>query len=206
MRFLVTSVLAGAFALVLAVPAAAQAPGLDVKLNPRIGLYVPLTDLGEVGSDTWALDNSLAVGLGVELQLAALPFGIRGNLDYATSSTVNLESGGVEQGETDATLLAISADLVFRPLPRVVVLQPYLFAGGGLKQYDFDLGEAGDFESEVDESDPTVHLGVGLDFGLGPLALNAEVADYISWFEITDGDSEMQHDLFVMVGFSIGML
>lgn len=188
-----------------AAPAAAQAPGVDFKLNPRIGLYVPLTDLGELSDGTEvAMDNSLAIGLGAELQLAALPFGIRANLDYATSSSVNFESGSLEES-ADATLLAVAADLVFRPLPRVVVLQPYLFVGGGLKQYDIEIQSA-EVESFRDESDPTVHLGGGLDLGLGPLALNAEVGDYISWAEFTDDSSEMQHDLFVTVGFSIGML
>lgn len=205
MRSIVTAVLTGATVLAFgAAPAAAQAPGVDFKLNPRIGIYVPLTDLGEVSEGTSvAMDNSLAVGLGAELQLAALPFGIRANLDYATSSQVNFQTGELESEEGETTLLAVAADLVFRPLPRVVVLQPYLFVGGGLKQYDFDTE---DIEGFQDESDPTVHLGAGLDFGLGPLALNAEVSDYISWFELTNDESEMQHDLFVTVGFSIGML
>ena len=208
MRSFVTAALAGAV-LLAAAPAAAQVPGIEIKLNPRIGLYVQVTDLGEVTGTGWTttvkMDNSLALGLGAELQLAAVPFGIRANLDYATGSRVNTETGGVEQEGAETTLLAVVGDLVFRPLPRIVVLQPYLFAGGGLKQYDFQTESADSFESE---SDPTVHLGFGVDFGLGPLALNAELSDYISWFDISDtgDDSEMQHDLFVAVGFSIGLL
>ena len=209
MRSFATAAIVGALFAAAAAPATAQAPGIELKLNPRIGLYVPMTDLGEQtfgGAATTAkLDNSLAIGLGAELQLGALPFGIRANLDYATASKVNIETGGVEEEGSNTTLLAVVGDLVFRPLPRIVVLQPYLFAGGGLKQYDFETESAGEFESE---SDPTVHLGFGLDFGLGPLALNAELSDYISWFELTEAEdsSEMQHDLFVTVGFSIGLL
>ena len=53
---------------------------------------------------------------------------------------------------------------------------------------------------------------LGLDFGLGPLSLNAELSDYISWYDVVagiEGDSEestMQHDLFMTVGFAIGLL
>lgn len=202
MRTMAKWFLSAACLLLVAAPVYAQVPGIDLKLNPRVGLYMPLTDLGEVGAETYKLDNSLAVGLGVELVLPALPFGIRANLDYATSSSVNLENGSIEDGN-EVTLLALAGDLVFRPLPRLVVLQPYLFAGGGIKQYDIQsVGDVG----TTDESDPTLHVGGGLDFGLGPLALNAEIGDYISWFEIEGAeDSEMQHDLFLMVGFSIGM-
>ncbi|HEM46495.1 MAG TPA: hypothetical protein ENO23_05555 [Alphaproteobacteria bacterium] len=182
----------------------AQGPGIDIRLNPRIGLYTPLTSLGEVGTETFELDNSLAVGLGIELDIAALPFGIRANMDYATSSSVDLEEGSINE-TNETTLLAVAGDLVFRPLPRLAVLQPYLFGGAGLKQYDFSWEDTSREEFE-DASDFALHVGGGLDFGLGPLALNAEVGDYISWFEPEGAeDSEMQHDLFLMLGFSIGM-
>lgn len=198
-----------AIVLVLtAVPVAAQAPGVDVRLNPRIGLYTPLTDLTSAGTtaDALKLDNSLAIGLGLEFDFVALPVGIRANLDYATSSSVDLEDGSLGDSN-DATLLALVGDLIFRPLPRVVVLQPYLFGGAGLKQYDFSSFTVQGIESFESESDFTLHLGGGLDFGLGPLALNAEVGDYVSWFQ-PEGmdDSEMQHDLFITVGFAIGLL
>lgn len=184
-------------------PALAQAPGIELVLNPRIGLYAPLTDLGEDAGSTFALENSLAIGLGAELQLTALPFGIRANLDYATGAKVSQD--GVESEGSETTLLAVAGDLVFRPLPDIILVQPYFFAGGGLKQYDFQVEGAGEFATE---SDPTVHLGLGLDVGFGPLALNAELGDYISWFELTEGsdESEMQHDLFITVGFAIGLL
>jgi hypothetical protein len=134
-----------------------------------------------------------------------LPVGLRANLDYATSSSVDLEDGSI--GDTnETTVLGLVGDLVFRPLPRVVVLQPYLFAGGGIKQYDFswDDGGVGSLETE---SDATVHVGGGVDLGLGPMALNAELGDYISWFEPEGApDSEMQHDLFITLGFTIGLL
>lgn len=208
MKTVAKSVLVMAVMAGWALPAAAQAPGFDLKLNPRIGLYTPLTDLTEAegtAGEALKLDNSLAIGLGVELNIGALPFGIRANLDYATSSSVDFEDGSLGESN-EATLLALVGDLVFRPLPRLVVLQPYLFAGGGIKQYDFTWETAGT-EFVGNESDPTIHLGGGLDFGLGPLSLNAEIGDYISWFK-PDGatGSEMQHDLFLMVGFSIGML
>lgn len=203
MRTLTRSALATACLLLLAAPAMAQVPGIDLKVNPRIGLYAPMSNLGSgSAAESIALNNSLALGLGIELGLVALPFNVRANLDYATGATVTEE--GIGETDQTATVLAVVADLVFRPLPRILVLEPYLFAGGGLKQYAFDAAAASDFR---DASDPTIHLGAGLDFGLGPIALNAELGNYISWYQLTAGDSaNMQHDIFFTVGFSIGML
>ncbi|MFW6205921.1 MAG: hypothetical protein ACOC5I_01655, partial [Gemmatimonadota bacterium] len=177
-------------------------PGVDVKVNPRVGLYVPLTDLGDAGGTVGTIaaeqSGTLALGLGVELGFAAAPVGIRANLDYATGSEISAE--GV--GETaERTVIMLAGDLVFRPLPRLVVVQPYLYAGGGLRQYDFDVGTL------EDASDPMLHLGGGLDLRLGTLALNAEIGDYLSWLELQEGmGSEPQHDLFVSVGIVLRLL
>lgn len=207
MQTLAKSMLAATCLALVAAPLHAQVPGINLKLNPRIGLYTPLTDLGTVqtssGEVTAELSGSMAIGLGVELDLPMAPVNLRLNLDYATGSDLESSVGGTEIEPIETTLLAVVGDIVWRPLPRVVVLQPYLFGGGGLKQYDVTDDNVDDFGSE---SDPTIHFGGGIDFGLGPIALNAEVGDYLSWYELqAGGDSEMQHDIFATVGFSIGL-
>lgn len=202
MRTILKSALVAACLMGMAAPAAAQAPGLELKLNPRVGLYVPLSDLGQATSAVVAeKSSSLALGLGLELGLVGLPFNVRANVDYKTGSEVS--TAGVTQ-TLEPKLLAIAGDLVFRPLPKLMIIQPYVFAGGGLRQYDFDTEHTQALE---DASDPTVHLGGGLDLTLGPLALNAEISDYISWYEIQAGEgSEIQHDMFVSVGIVLGLL
>jgi hypothetical protein len=178
---------------------AAPADAQFLQVNPRIGLYLPLTDLGEITGEAVALDHGLALGLGLEFGVPFLPFNLRANLDYASDIAVTQEGFDGDAGRT--TLLAVVGDAVFR-LPRIVLVQPYLFAGGGLKQYDFDTDDPSSFR---DTSDPTLHLGGGLDLGFRSFSLNTEVGNYISWFELRDGDSRIQHDLFVMIGFSVGM-
>lgn len=208
MKFILKSALVVACLFGMAAPAAAQAPGIDLKLNPRVGLYVPLTDLGEASTTAGTIvtekSGSLALGLGAELGLAVLPVNIRANVDYVTGSEVNTE--GVTADPTQTTMLVVSGDLILRPLPKIILVQPYVFAGGGLRQYNFDVENQTTTALE-DASDPTIHLGGGLDLTLGPLALNAEVGDYISWFEFQAGaDAEMQHDMFVTVGIVLGLL
>lgn len=197
-------------------PAHAQAPGVDIRLNPRIGLYEPLSDLGEApqaASDAATqLSGSLALGLGLELDLAVLPVGLRLNLDYGTGSQVEYGDEGFEtQSGYETTVLAVVGDVMFRPIPRLIIAQPYFFAGGGLKQYDFEPTADDPVGTFQDTSDLTVHLGGGLDVGFGPLSLNAEIGDYISWWEQQNllggnGDTQIQHDLFVTIGFAMGLL
>ena len=208
MKTILKSALVAACVFGVAAPAAAQAPGIDLKLNPRVGLYVPLTDLGAAESTASAIlddrSGNLAFGLGAELALAGLS--VRANADYATGAEITEQGVNDSTTKTLTTLLAVSGDLILRPLPKIIFVQPYVFAGGGLRQYSFDPDNP-DVSQLRDASDPTVHLGGGVDLTLGPLALNAELGDYISWYAVQEGATgEMQHDLFVSVGFVLGLL
>lgn len=199
MKTIVKTALALACLLGLSAPAAAQA----LKLNPRVGVYAPLTDLGNAGSTASDIvanrSGALALGLGAELRFLPLP--IRLNVDYVTGAQVD-ESGVSDP--TDAKMLAVSADLMLRILPRIIIVQPYIFAGGGLRQYNFDPTDASASDLK-DANDPTIHLGGGLDLKLGPLNLNAEVGDYISWYQVQADQNDMQHDLFASVGLIFGL-
>jgi hypothetical protein len=195
MRRLIHLLAAAALAAVAVLPAQAQV----LKVNPRIGAYVPLSDLGELSGERISLDNSLAFGLAFELDLPVLPFNLRANLDYASDAAIS--DGGVDQDAGRTTVLAVAADAVFRSR-RAVLVQPYLVLGAGLRQYAFDAADTAGFR---DASDPALHLGGGLDLGFRSFSLNAEVGDYISRFELEGDDARIQHDLFLTVGFSVGL-
>lgn len=211
MQNILRSAIAAAVVTLLFAPAAAHAQLIDVRLNPRIGLYEPLSSLGEfreAGSTIVAEQSgSLALGLGAELSMALLPVNVRLNLDYATGSEVRRTDDGIErESGVESTLLAVVADVLFRPLPSIIPVQPYFFLGGGLKQYDFEVTAPDLVDRFRSGSDPTLHLGGGVGFKLGAFELNAEVSDYISRFELEgDADSKIQHDLFATIGFSIGL-
>jgi hypothetical protein len=199
MRTIISGTLIAACIAFGTVPADAQI----LKATPRIGMYLPAADLGELDGESISMDNSLAVGLGLELALPLLPFNLRANLDYATGTSVASAREGLDSVDmTDATLLALAADAVFR-LPRALVLQPYVFVGAGIKQYNFDTTAPDTF---AEGSDPALHLGGGLDLGLSGLSITLELSDYLSRFELVDGSSELQHDLFLSLGLSLGLL
>ena len=197
-------------------PAAAQVPGLDVQLVPKVGFYSPVTDLqaaadaaGEIVDDR---GGSLAFGLALDLGVPLSPLNVRVGFDYVTASefTYADTTGADLEANGEQTMLAIAGDVILRPIPKLLIVQPYLLAGAGVKRYDFSFADAAD-GSDVEEAFPesetdfTVHAGLGLDLGIGPIALVAELSDYVSWYDAEGGDSEMQHDLFVMAGVRVGL-
>jgi hypothetical protein len=179
----------------------AQIPGINLILGARAGMFSPMSALAETGSGDLKLKPGLGIGASLELDLPLSPINVRANVEAALGAKMELD--GEEQGDAEVDVIAFTGDLVFRPLPRIVVFQPYLLAGAGIKRYSFDAG----LGFTPDESDFTGHVGIGADLKLGPLAVLAELSDYISSFKNeSTGDSKLQNDVFVMVGFRIGML
>ena len=203
--------------LVSAGPAAAQVPGLEVQLVPKVGFYSPAADLeaaadaaGEIVDDR---GGSLALGLALDMGLPLAPLNLRVGFDYVTASefTYADTTGADVETSGEQTMLAIAGDVILRPIPRLLIVQPYLLAGAGVKRYDFSFADAADGSDVEDafpesETDFTLHAGIGLDASIGPVALIAELSDYVSWYEAEGAEgSEMQHDLFIMAGVRVGL-
>lgn len=178
-------------------PAQAQLPVFDVSLTARAGLFTPLSALAEDASGRETkLASGLALGASVEIDIPLSPINVRASVDAALNRALQVEGQDVAGAEAD--VVAITGDLVFRPLPRIVVIQPYLLAGAGIKKYSTDNA----FDSG---SDFTGHLGIGADLRAGGIMLVGEVSDYISSFDLS-GESRLQNDVFVTLGLRIGLL
>jgi hypothetical protein len=188
--------------VVMAAPAAAQIPGINVNLGARIGAFTPMSALAETPQGDVKLKSGMGIGASIELDIPFSPINVRANVEAAMGAKMELGDDELEGAEVD--VVAFTGDLVYRPLPRIVVVQPYLLAGAGVKRYSFDTDPVSFSE---DRSHFTGHLGAGADLKFGPISVLAEVSDYISSFKnaATD-DSKLQNDVFLMVGFRIGML
>ena len=180
-----------------AVPAAAQLPGIGVRLVPKAGLYKPAGDI----VDGYKIKNHLAIGLAAELKLPVIPFGIRANIDYTGNSDIE-DDAGARAGTV--ALTNIAGDLMFRPLPGIIPVQPYLFAGGGVKKYKFRDFDTATFDSGENRTDPTLHVGAGVGVGIGLMSVVIEGGDYLSRFKF-GGESKLQNDLYGTVGIKVGL-
>ena len=182
----------------LAIAALPSTSHAQIGVTPQIGFYVPGDDFESIraGADSIKVnkEGSLALGLTVDFGM------LRGSLAYASSATLNSSGGtGGEVGE--GKLLAAAADLVLRPIPRILVLQPYLLVGGGLRRADYSY-ETDALENAFpkNESDFALHAGIGADVMLGGLGLSAEITDFISK---DDEDKWARHDAFGFVGLKL---
>ena len=195
-RSLFAAAVVGGLLALPAVPAAAQ-----VYITPSLGVFIPASDLEDLEgqAEQTSFDRSGTLGLGLNIELGWL----RGSVAYATGATISDEGISGEDEIGDGSVLAVAADLVVRPLPRLLV-QPYLLGGLGLKRQDFSYNDDGVSTNPLpsDKTDLAVHAGVGADLMLGRFGIMAEITDYITRNE----DSTFgQHDAFAMVGLRVRM-
>jgi len=209
------------WALVLSITLAFASPAEgQVRFVPAVGAYAPLSDLGEVrdqGGVTFVEAgkrvSTLALGAGVEIGPIRGLANLRAEAAYATASNVPLRSMGCPECGLRSTLLVGSASLVLRPFMDLMVAQPYLVLGGGVKRYDFDLREmtdpgGGDYFR--DQTRPSLQVGGGVQFHLGALRPRLEVSAHFSRFEPgrenpeVQGSNDRQTSLFLVFGLPMG--
>lgn len=180
----------------------AQAASAQIQITPSIGAYIPASDLKDLRSqaDEARLEREGTLGLGLNVQFGSL----RGSIAYATGATIT-EDGVDDQDEIgEGSVLAVAADFVVRPLPRIIV-QPYLLGGAGFKREDYSYNDEGVSTNILpeDNRELTLHFGVGADLMLGSIGIMAEVTDFLSKDQ---EDSWGRHDAFAFVGlkFNVG--
>jgi hypothetical protein len=189
---------AAAAALFAGFPESAAA---QIHITPAFGAYIPASDLRDLRDETQQrrLSREGTLGLGINLDAGWL----RGSLAYASGATIS--ESGVQNRDAvgDGSVLAVAADIVLRPLPRLLV-QPYLLGGLGLKRLDYSYSQQGlGNPLPADQREVALHAGVGADLMLGRIGVMAEITDYITR---RDGGGFGQHDAFAFVGlrFRIG--
>ena len=180
----------------VAVPGQSQA-----QITPQIGIYLPGDDFESIrqGAEEVRVEKEGTLALGLNIELGSL----RGSLAYASAAKLTQQgvTGRSEVG--DGKVLAASVDYVLRPLPRLIVVQPYLLAGGGLRRANYSYDEDGLSNAfPKNDSDFALHAGLGADIKLGRVGISAEATSFISKNE--DGDFS-RHDMFALVGLKIGM-
>ena len=202
MRFRVSVALAGASLLLASAAGALRAQ--SITLSPLVGVYTQANSVDQLRSNANALSikRESALALGGNLDIGFL----RASLNYVSGATVQQNgttsfssSGEIGKGK----ILMGAADAVLRPIPRLIVLQPYALAGIGFKKFDYDTNQnlSSAFGSVKSNSTAAFHAGVGADLMFGGIGVMAEVTDYISKGQQDAGaSSQMQHDAYGLLG------
>ena len=175
-------------------PGAASAQGITV--SPMVGGYVPagsFRDLRQQSNETWERGGTLGLGLNIEMGF------LRGTLAYASGANISRDGLTGENQIGDGSVLVGAVDLVMRPLPRLIAVQPYILGGAGYKKESYSFDAQG-IEQIDDDNDFVLHAGVGVDVSLGRLGLVAEFTDFIGR---NNNNSWKVHDGFGMVGLKL---
>ncbi len=208
MRIHGLSALAGAMTLLALTSGGAWAQGITI--SPTIGVYTQANSLDQLRAqaDTLSIKRQSALALGANVELGFLRLGV----NYVSGATIKCEQatncGSVLNGGDlgKGKILMGSADAVLRPIPRIVVFQPYAVAGIGFKnfKYDADSNLSGAFGNIKSNSTAAFHGGLGADLMFGGVGIMAEVTDYISQGQAdTSGNKQLQHDAFGVVGLRV---
>jgi hypothetical protein len=215
--------------LTMTTPALAQDGRAGVTVVPAVGWFAPGPRLGSVveegTSSTLQQGSSVMLSLTAELPLTERWLSARGSLGYAPGSSVAVrravpaESCGPNCFRTahedvrlaDSRVLLMSAGLV-ATLPALLVTQPYLFGGGGVKRHsvahDQLPSEFGDVFAR-EQSDFAMHVGVGAEVAAGRgIVLRAELSDHLSRYRLANTGQEsphgtLQHDIGVQLGLRL---
>lgn len=183
----------------------------SVRLIPQVGVYVPVTDLGEVTGDGFdgaydfgKKESTRAYGLGVEIGGGGF-VGLRGTAAYATSSEIPFSGVGCSTCQGRSSMMALTGGVVLRPF-RLLLVDTYFLGGIGVKRYDFSASDVDELVSgSLDNRyERAYQLGIGAELNLGFLSGLVEVADYISTGQLLDGTTDRQHDFVVSVGLGLG--
>jgi hypothetical protein len=127
---------------------------------------------------------------------------LRGSFAYATGATISRAGISGRSKIGDGSVLVGSADVLLRPLPRIIIARPYLLGGLGYKKESYSFNQSG-FEGIDDgDKDFVVHAGVGVDLSLGALSLVAEISDF---FGQNNNDKWKVHDAFGMIGLKFSL-
>jgi hypothetical protein len=172
----------------------------SISISPMVGAYAQANDFKSLRSqaDTLRLQRQSKLALGVVVDAGF----IRGSVAYVSGATLSEKGATNTRNVGEGTLLAAAADLVLRPIPRVFV-QPYLFGGAGLKHAGYSYNASGISNAfPQDQSDFTLHAGIGADLMVGAFGVVAEVSDFISK-NGTAGSDFSKHDAFAMVGLKV---
>jgi hypothetical protein len=166
----------------------------QVAITPMIGGYLPAGSLNDVtnGAQNVAKTRNGTLALGVNLDLGP----IRGTAMYASGTTIKNAN---EQDIAKGNVLAAAADLVVRPIPRILV-QPYLLVGAGEKFTTYDNGAT--LVSGENKHTFAFHGGVGADLMLGSIGVAAELTDFLSR---NSGGKWNVHDAFLMAGLRLAL-
>ncbi|MEX2532259.1 MAG: hypothetical protein WD960_15945 [Gemmatimonadota bacterium] len=185
----------------------------SVRFLPSIGVHMPPSDARDAGSPSALIASSraggaLAWGLGVEIGPPRSGTSLRGHVGHGTTSRMPLPGFECADCSSRSSVRTISAAAVFRPIPRVVLVQPHFVTGLGVSNFEHQLegSDVGDRDGGAEGAwRLSGQLGVGLEVSLLGLRTQWEVNAFVSPRRPgPPGEEGLATDLYVTLAIPIG--
>lgn len=213
---------------VAASQAAAQLPRFEAI--PRAGVLVPAIELGnsldadELVQIEVRLKSAFVAGLNLQYNLPTAPASIRVSFDYVPLTRVEaqpavceiLTGPGCRTVDADARYYKLTADALVRPAGEGKKRYGYFLVGIGVKRYEFAemICDPDDIVCTLlddftqNQTNLTLHVGIGMNFQIGPVRTAFEISDAMGRHKPTGQDiqGKVQQDLFITAGVRIGLL
>lgn len=176
-----------------------------LTLIPKAGAFLAgASSLEDVSGELGAVDGDqrsvFTWGASVAIDARDGPVDLRLTGLRTTGSLVSTAEGAEPTSPPRRkSILALTGDVVLRPLPRLLV-QPYLVTGAGGRRLT-SSGGSGSSQDADPRWDATVQVGGGVDLRLGGITVGLEAVDYVTG--LMDQGNGTQHDVFAL--FTLGV-
>lgn len=204
-----------AAALALFCAAEAQGQG-GFSIAPKVGIFVPTTQLGAVPISPDAYDASrgpqkaklrpgVTFGMTAQYDLRTRPFGLRVDVAHAPSLGVWVQGQAARAVRASASSLAVS---LVRPFT-VDQVRPFVMAGLGLRAYGFDRSLTAGPQFPSSNIDTEGLLGGGVAVELGGVTVSAEFEDHFGTFQFDNdmgeggGSRQLQNNVLVSLALRL---
>jgi hypothetical protein len=188
-RWCVVSAVASAGLLMSTSDAFAQT---SVRFLPSIGIHMPPSDDRDAGSPSGILSSSrssgaFAWGLAVEVGPPQSGTSLRGQVGRASTSRMPLPGFECADCSTRSSVRTASLAAVFRPIPRLALVQPQFVTGVGVSTFEYRTdgpgGDGSDTSSGTSTSEDrriSGQLGVGLEASVLGLRTQWELNAFVT--------------------------
>src|SRR5262245_15051080 len=174
--------------------------GANIPAGRFAEVTIPTTTPAGFGADTVEYKRSPAEGVALSFDYGML----RVSGTYAFAAGVKARGARNLDDAGTSSVLALSAGVVLRQLPRIAAVQPYVVAGAGIKHHTFSPGASAIlYDGFEGESAFALHAGLGAELTLDRrLGVVVELSDFLSPDNL---DKWKTHDALATAGLRMSL-
>ena len=191
----------------------------SVRFLPSIGIHMPPSDARDAGSPSGILSSSRSNGafawaLAVEVGPRQSGMSVRGQVGHGSTSRMPLPGFECADCSTRNSMSTASVAAVFRPIPRLALVQPHFVTGVGVSTFGYttdgtggDGAGTGSGATSGEVRRLSGQLGLGLEASLLGFRTQWELRAFVTPRRPAEGEGNaggLATDLYLSLAIPIG--